>query len=249
MLIYFTSGTTWEPKMVLHEHSYPREHIFTAKLWQNIKYNNQDFTVSDTGWAKCAWGNIFGQWIKESCIFGFHFEGKFQATEVLPLLEKYMITTFCCPPTINRMLILADLDSFDLSSLCHCTSAGEPLNPEVIRVWKEGTDLTICEGYGQTETACCVAVFPNVEPRPGSMGKPSPSWKIAVHYDEGKPVGLPEEGRLGISIDPRPKGMFRESIDNPKRTKSLLWTAGIIRAIKSAWMTLATTGSWAGAIM
>jgi len=219
MLIYFTSGTTGAPKMVLHTHSYPLGHIVTARLWQDIRQNDLHFTVADTGWAKCAWGKIFGQWIEGACIFVYHFTGKFQATEVLPLLDKYEITTFCCPPTIYRMLILADLDRFDLSSLRHCTSAGEPLNPEVIRVWKEGTGLTICEGYGQTETACCVAAFPSVEPRPGSMGKPSPGWKIEVHDDDGKPVGVHEEGRLGISTDPRPPGLFAQYIDNPEENK------------------------------
>jgi len=219
MLIYFTSGTTGEPKMVLHNHGYPLGHIVTARLWQDVRHNDLHFTVSDTGWAKCAWGKIFGQWIEGACIFVYHFTGKFQATEVLPLLEKYQITTFCCPPTIYRMLILADLEKFDLSSMRHCTSAGEPLNPEVIRVWKEGTGLTICEGYGQSETACCVAVFPSVELRPGSMGKPSPGWRIEVHDDEGKAVGNHEEGRLAIGCNPRPLGLFVEYLDNPEENK------------------------------
>ena len=219
MLIYFTSGTTGEPKMVLHNHGYPLGHIVTARLWQDVRHNDLHFTVSDTGWAKCAWGKIFGQWIEGACIFVYHFTGKFQATEVLPLLEKYQITTFCCPPIIYRMLILADLEKFDLSSLRHCTSAGEPLNPEVIRVWKEGTGLTICEGYGQSETACCVAVFPSVELRPGSMGKPSPGWRIEVHDDEGKAVGNHEEGRLAIGCNPRPLGLFVEYLDNPEENK------------------------------
>jgi acetyl-CoA synthetase len=149
----------------------------------------------------------------------YNFTGKFQATEVLPLLEKYQITTFCCPPTIYRMLILADLGRFDLASLRHCCSAGEPLNPEVIRVWKEGTGLTICEGYGQTETACCAAIFPNVEPRPGSMGKPSPGWTIDVHDDEGNTAEVNEEGRFAISCNPRPPGLFVEYLDNPEENK------------------------------
>jgi acetyl-CoA synthetase len=219
MLIYFTSGTTGEPKMVLLDHSYPLGHIVTARFWQDIRHNDLHFTVSDTGWAKCAWGKIFGQWIEGACIFVYHFTGKFQATEVLPLLEKYQVTTFCCPPTIYRMLILADLDRFDLSSLRHCTSAGEPLNPEVIRVWKEGTGLTICEGYGQTETVCCVAVFPCLESRPGSMGKPSPGWNVEIHNDEGKPASVHEEGRIAVSCSPRPIGLFVEYLDNPEENR------------------------------
>ncbi|MEN6610426.1 MAG: AMP-binding protein [Methanoregulaceae archaeon] len=216
MLIYFTSGTTGEPKMVLHNNGHPLGHIITAQLWQDLTPNDLHFTVADTGWAKCGWGKIFGQWIAGACIFVYHYTGKFQATQVLPLLEKYQITTFCAPPTIYRMLILADLDRFDLSDLRHCTSAGEPLNPEVIRVWKEGTGLTICEGFGQTETVCCVAIFPGIEPRFGSMGKPSPGWTIEVHDDDGRPVGDNEEGRLAISCDPRPPGLVVEYLDNPE---------------------------------
>jgi len=216
MLIYFTSGTTGEPKMALHNNGYPLGHIVTARFWQDLKSNDLHFTVSDTGWAKCAWGKIFGQWIEGACIFVYHFSGKFQATEVLPLLEKYEVTTFCAPPTIYRMLILADLGKFDLSSLRHCTSAGEPLNPEVIRVWKEGTGLTICEGYGQTETACCVAMFPCLSHRPGSMGKPSPGWVVDLHDEDGKPVGVGDEGRLAIRCDPRPPGLVTEYIDSPE---------------------------------
>jgi acetyl-CoA synthetase len=205
--------------MVLHNHSYPLGHIVTARLWQDLHRNDLHFTVADTGWAKCAWGKIFGQWIEGACIFVYHFSGKFQATEVLPLLEKYQITTFCCPPTIYRMLILADLDRFDLSSLRHCCSAGEPLNPEVIRVWKEGTGLTICEGYGQTETVCCVASFGSLNPRPGSMGKPSPGWNIQVHDDNGLPVRDGEEGRLAVSLNPRSPGLFVEYIQNTEENR------------------------------
>ena len=216
MLISFPSGTTGEPKMALHNHGYPLGHIVTARFWQDLRANDLHFTVSDTGWAKCAWGKIFGQWIEGACIFVYHFSGKFQATEVLPLLEKYEVTTFCAPPTVYRMLILADLEKFDLSSLRHCTSAGEPLNPEVIRVWKEGTGLTICEGYGQSETACCVAVVRCLAPRPGSMGQPSPGWEIAIHDDDQNPVADDEEGRLAIRCDPPPPGLVVEYLESPE---------------------------------
>ena len=129
------------------------------------------------------------------------------------------MTTFCAPPTIYRMLILADLDKFDLSSLRHCTSAGEPLNPEVIRVWKEGTGLTIREGYGQSETCCCVAEFPCLEVKPGSMGKPSPGWNVEIHDDNGKPAGVREEGRIAICCNPPPPGLLVEYVDNPEENK------------------------------
>ena len=150
MLIYFTPRTTGEPKMVLHNHSHPLGHIVTARLWQDLNSNDLHFTSSDTGWAKCGWGKIFGQWIIGACVFVYDARGKFKATELLPLIEKYEISTFCCPPTIYRMLIIADLAKYDLRSLRHCISAGEPLNPEVIRIWQEETGLPICERYGQS---------------------------------------------------------------------------------------------------
>jgi acetyl-CoA synthetase len=215
MLIYFTSGTTGEPKMVLHNQAYPLGHLVTAALWQGLTADDVHFTYSDTGWAKCAWGKIFGQWIQGACVFVYDVRGKFKATEILPLLEKYEITSFCVPPTIYRMLILADLGKFDLRELRHCTSAGEPLNPEVVRVWKEGTGLPICEGYGQTETVCCIGTFPGVEPRPGSMGKPAPGWHIELHDEDGNPVGVNEEGRIAVRLDPRPVGLFVEYLENP----------------------------------
>ncbi len=214
MLIYFTSGTTAEPKMVLHDHSYPLGHITTARLWQDLRSNDLHFTSSDTGWAKCAWGKIFGQWIEGACIFVYDARGKFKATELLPIVEKYEITTFCCPPTIYRMLIIADLKKYDLRSLRHCISAGEPLNPEVIKIWKEETGLTIYEGYGQSETCCCIASFPCMKQKPGSMGKPMPGWHIELHDEQGKQVPDETEGRIAISLNPRPVGLVIEYLEN-----------------------------------
>jgi acetyl-CoA synthetase len=216
MLIYFTSGTTGEPKMVLHDQSYPLGHIVTARLWQDVSERDVHFTSSDTGWAKCAWGKIFGQWIQGACIFVYDVRGKFKATEILPLLEKYEISTFCVPPTIYRMLILADLEKFDLRDIRRCTSAGEPLNPEVVRVWMEGTGQTISEGYGQTETVCCIGTFAGMETRPGSMGRPAPGWHIELHDDDGKPVEQGEEGRIAIGLNPRPVGLFVEYLSSPE---------------------------------
>jgi len=219
LVIFFTSGTTGEPKMVLHDHSYPLGHIVTAELWHDLHGNDLHFTLSDTGWAKSAWGKFYGQWIAGAAIFVYDIRSKFNATEILPLLEEYGITTFCCPPTIYRMLILADLDRFDLSEMRHSTSAGEPLNPEVIRAWKEGTGTTIYEGYGQTETVLCIGTFPCMEPKLGSMGKPAPGWHIELHDDDGNPVVIHKEGRIAIKLDPRPVGLFREYLNNPEENK------------------------------
>lgn len=219
MLIYFTSGTTGEPKMVLHNNAYPLGHIVTARLWQDVRENDVHFTYSDTGWAKCAWGKIFGQWIQGACLLIYDVWGKFNATQLLPLIEKYEVTTFCCPPTIYRMLIIADLAKYDLAELRHCCSAGEPLNPEVIKVWEEGTGHTIYEGYGQTETCSAIATFSCIEHKPGSMGKPSPGWHIELHDDDGHPVADYEEGRIAVSLNPRPVGLIVEYIDNDEANK------------------------------
>ncbi len=219
LVIFFTSGTTGEPKMVLHDQSYPLGHIVTARFWHDLRTNDLHFTVSDTGWAKSAWGKFYGQWIEGSAIFVYDIRSRFNATELLPLIEKYGITTFCCPPTIYRMLILADLDKFDFTELRHCVSAGEPLNPEVIKAWKDATGLTIFEGYGQTETVLCIGTFPGMTPKFGSMGRPSPGWVIELHDDHGKPVGLHEEGKIAIRINPCPVGMFREYLNNPEENK------------------------------
>jgi len=219
LVIFFTSGTTGEPKMVVHDQSYPLGHIVTARFWHDLRTTDLHFTLSDTGWAKSAWGKFYGQWLEGSAIFVYDIRSKFNATEILPLIEKYGINTFCCPPTIYRMLILADLDKFDFSELRHCVSAGEPLNPEVIKAWKDATGLTIYEGYGQTETVLCVGTFPGMTPKFGSMGRPSPGWNIELHDDHGKQVGLHEEGKIAIKTDPRPVGLFREYLNNDEENK------------------------------
>ncbi|WOF16335.1 AMP-binding protein [Methanoplanus sp. FWC-SCC4] len=216
MVIYFTSGTTGEAKMVLHDHALPIGHITTGAYWLDLKKNDVHLTLSDTGWAKSSWGKFFGPWIQGACSLVYDFRGKFNATEILPILEKYEVTTFCCPPTIYRMLIMADLDKFDLTSLRHCVSAGEPLNPEVIKIWKESTGLTIYEGYGQTELTLSIGTFPCMKAKAGSMGKPSPGWHVELHDDDGKPVETGESGRIAIKMDPKPLGMFMRYLDNPE---------------------------------
>jgi acetyl-CoA synthetase len=226
LLIFFTSGTTGNPKMVLHDHSYPLGHAVTAELWQDLRPTDLHFTISDTGWAKSAWGNLFGQWIAGAAVFVYDVRGKFDPAEIPPLLEKFAITTFCCPPTIYRMLILLDLARYNLSRLRHCVSAGEPLNPEVIRIWKEKTGLLIYEGYGQTETVLCIGAFPGRESPPGSMGRPAPGWHIGLHDRDGSPVGTGREGRIAISLEPRPVGLFRGYVGDDAANR---------KAFKNGW--------------
>ena len=219
LVIFFTSGTTGDPKMVLHNQSYPMGHIVTSRFWHDLRANDLHFTLSDTGWAKSAWGKFYGPWMEGAAVFVYDIRSKFNATEILPLIEKYGITTFCCPPTIYRMLILADLDKFDFTELRHCVSAGEPINPEVIKVWKEATGLQIYEGYGQTETVLCVGTFQGMTPKPGSMGRPTPGWKVELHDDNGKPVKVNEEGRMAIDLSNGPVGMFQGYLNNEEENK------------------------------
>jgi len=221
MLIYFTSGTSKDPKMALHNYAHPLGQIVTAKFWHDLNQDDVHFTVSDTGWAKCGWGKIFGQWSCGACVFVYNYKDGFTATNLLPLIEKYGITSFCAPPTIYRMLIIADLKKFSFHELRSCTSAGEPMNPEVIKLWKEGTGLTIRDGYGQSETCCCIANFPGMEVRLGSMGKAMPGWKIEIMDENGHPVPQGEIGRIAISLNPRPVGLITEYLNNPQENKEM----------------------------
>jgi acetyl-CoA synthetase len=211
MLIYFTSGTTGMPKMVLHTHaSYGLGHVITGRYWLDLTPDDRHLTLSDTGWAKCAWGKLFGPWSQGACNVVYDFRGRFEPAKLLKVLEAQKVTTFCAPPTAWRALVLQDLKGFDLSSLRHTVSAGEPLNPEVIDTWKEATGLHIREGYGQTETVVVVGMFPSVEPRVGSMGKPSPGFTVGVIDDAGREVADGQEGDIAVRVSPeRPVGLFQ----------------------------------------
>ena len=212
MLIYFTSGTVGYPKMVLHtQASYGLGHLLTAKYWHDLKPTDLQWTLSDTGWAKAAYGKLFGQWIQGAAILQHDAKGRFDAQLTLQILGRYGVTGFCAPPTAYRMLVLENLDQFDTSGLRHCTSAGEPLNPEVMKKWEEGTGLTIYDGYGQTETVLLVANYQCLPVRPGSMGKPMPGFQIGIVDEQGTLMPPGEEGQIAVKVKPdRPVGMFRE---------------------------------------
>jgi len=209
-IIFFTSGTTGYPKMVLHDHSYPLGHVITAGLWHDLTPNDLHWTLSDTGWAKAAWGKIYGQWIMGAAVFVYDERGRFNPAKVLELMDRYAITTFCAPPTAYRMMILEDLKKYNLSELRHATSAGEPLNPEVIKVWERETGIKIYEGYGQSESVVMVANLKNMEVKPGSMGKPVPGWKVAIVDDDGNELGAYEEGNIAVYVKEKyPVGLFK----------------------------------------
>ena len=202
-LLYFTSGTTGYPKMVLHTHaSYGLGHAITGKYWLDLGPDDLHWTLSDTGWAKAAWGCFFGPWSQGAALFIQDSVGRFDARETLDLLREHGVTTFCAPPTAYRLMVLEDLKAYDLRELRHCVGAGEPLNPEVIEAWREGTGLTIHDGYGQTETVLLCGNFPGMEVRPGSMGKPAPGFDVAVINDEGNRCEPGRGGRYSSSGSP-----------------------------------------------
>ena len=209
MLVYFTSGTTSMPKMVSRDHAYAYAHAITGRYWMDLREEDIHWTLSDTGWAKAAWGMVYPPWQMGATTVLYDGDARFDADAHLKLIGRLGITTFCAPPTVYRLFAQIDLGRYELGSLRHCMSAGEPLNPEAMRVWKEATGTEVHDGYGQTETINVVANFPCLPVRPGSMGKPVPGFDVDVVDDEGCPV---PEGRIGhIALrtgDPPPPGLF-----------------------------------------
>jgi acyl-coenzyme A synthetase/AMP-(fatty) acid ligase len=220
LLIYFTSGTVAYPKMVLHtQASVGIGHQITARFWQDLKPSDLHWTLSDFGWAKAAWGKLFGQWALGAANFLWDARGKPDYELILRLIGEHRVSTFCAPPTVFRALVQLDLSRYDWSGLRHCVSAGEPLNPEVIKVWKDATGLTVYDGYGQTETVNLVANYRCLPVRPGSMGKPTPGFDVCVVDDEGKVLGAGEEGHVAVRVAPeRPVGLFAEYWRDPEAT-------------------------------
>lgn len=218
-LIYFTSGTSGEPKMVAHDFLYPLGHIITASFWHNLTPDSLHLTVADTGWGKAVWGKLYGQWIAGATVFVYDFE-KFVAADLLRMIEKYRITSFCAPPTIFRFMIKENVKSYDLSSLRYCTIAGEALNPSVFEEWHRLTGLKLMEGFGQTETTLTIANFPWMEPKPGSMGKPGPEYDVRILEPDGKLLAPGEEGEGEIVVllegRHRPCGLTRGYLDDPE---------------------------------
>lgn len=234
MLVYFSSGTTGLPKMVEHDYTYPLGHIITAH-WQSVVEDGLHYTVADTGWAKAMWGQIYGQWIMGSAVFVYDYE-RFDAAHMLEKASKYGVTTFCAPPTIYRFLIKEDLSKYNFSTLKYVVTAGEPLNPEVYNKLYEYTGLKLMEGFGQTECVVSVANFPWMEPRPGSMGKPSPCYNIKLMDNNGNLCDVGEEGEIVIETsEEKPPGLFRGYYRDPEKTKET-WHDGYYHTGDTAWM-------------
>ena len=234
MLMYFTSGTTGYPKIAAHSFTYPLGHVVTAKYWQNVDSDGIHLTIADTGWGKAVWGKLYGQWLCEACVFTYDFE-KFNADDILTLLQNYSVTSFCAPPTIFRFFIKENLANYNLKSLKYATIAGEALNPEVFNKFYEYTGLKLMEGFGQTETTVTVANLTGMQPKPGSMGKPNPQYDIDLVDSDGKPVVTGEVGEIVIRTDKFiPCGFFCGYYLDKEKT-DLAWNNNIYHTGDTAW--------------
>ncbi|NPV61650.1 MAG: AMP-binding protein [Methanotrichaceae archaeon] len=235
LLGYFTSGTTGYPKMVRHDQTYPLGHIITARYWQNVGEDGLHYTVADTGWAKCAWGKIFGQWIAGSGVFVYDYD-RFDAGTMMDRMVHYGVTTFCAPPTIFRFMIKSDMSRYDFSSLNYLVTAGEPLNPSVYEKLLKTTGLKLMEGFGQTESVVCIANYPWMEPKPGSMGKPAPGYDIVLVGKDNKVCEVGEEGEIVIKTDKgKPIGLFVDYHQDPEKVKNT-WHDDYYHTGDTAWM-------------
>ena len=235
MLLYFTSGTSGEPKMVAHDFTYPLGHIVTARFWHNLHPGDLHLTLADTGWGKAVWGKLYGQWICGADVFVYDFD-KFIPADLLHMMEKYRITSFCAPPTVFRFLIHENVKAYDLSALTRCTIAGEALNPSVFEDWYRLTGIKMREAFGQTETTLTIGTFPWVEPRPGSMGVPNPLYDVDIVDDNGNSVPAGTNGEIVIhaSRAGKPAGLFREYLDDSELTDEA-WHDGLYHTGDIAW--------------
>jgi acetyl-CoA synthetase len=233
-LLYFTSGSSGNPKMAAHNYLYPLGHIVTAKYWHNLNENSLHLTIADTGWGKAVWGKLYGQWLSGAAVFVYDHE-KFIPADILAVMAKYRITSFCAPPTIYRYLIREDFSKYDLSALEYCTTAGEPLNPSVFECWKQLTGLIIHEGFGQTETTMTIGTFPWMEPKPGSLGVPNPAYDMDLLSQDGRSAEDGENGEIIIRTDKRlPVGLFEEYYRDAELTKAV-HSDGIYHTGDVAW--------------
>ena len=234
MLMYFTSGTSGEPKMVAHDFLYAMGHLTTGVFWHNLHEGSLHLTVADTGWGKAVWGKFYGQWFAGATVFVFDHE-KFNADTLLRQMEKYKVTSFCAPPTIYRFMIREDLSRYDLSSLEYCTTAGEALNPAVFDKFYEKTGIRMMEGFGQTETTMTLGTMPWMTPKPGSMGMPNAQYDIDLVRPDGSPCEDGEKGEIVVRVgDKKPIGLFKEYYRDEELTREA-WHDGIYHTGDVAW--------------
>ena len=240
MVIFFSSGTTGMPKMVLHTHTYPLGHLTTGMYWHDLEPGDVHLTLSDTGWAKSVWGKFYGQWLAGGVVFVWDFRGKFEPRELLRILSEHKVSTFCAPPTVYRFLVRENLKEFDLSALRHCTTAGELLNDSVFAAWEKTLGMPIFEGYGQTETTLQLATLPFMKPKASSIGRPMPGWDLVLLNDEGQPCPPGEEGEICIRLKDGATtkgmpGLFCGYLDEPERTAKVVY-GGFYHTGDKAWV-------------
>lgn len=234
MLMYFTSGTSGEPKMVAHDYLYALGHLVTGVFWHNLDENSIHLTVADTGWGKAVWGKLYGQWFAGATVFVYDHE-KFTAGKIMRVMEKYRVTSFCAPPTIYRFMIQEDFAKYDLSALKYCTTAGEALEPAVYQKFFNLTGIRMMEGFGQTETTMTLGTFPWIKPKPGSMGKPNPQYDIRLLKPDGAACEDGEKGEICIDTSAgKPIGLFKGYYRDPELTERA-WHDGLYYTGDIAW--------------
>lgn len=234
LLMYFTSGTSGEPKMVAHDHLYALGHLVTGVFWHNLDDSGIHLTVADTGWGKAVWGKLYGQWFAGATVFVYDHE-KFKAEKIMRMMERYHITSFCAPPTIYRFMLQEDFSQYDLSALKYCTTAGEALEPVVYQKFYELTGIKMMEGFGQTETTMTLGTFPWIKPKPGSMGKPNPQYDIKLLKSDGSPCEEGEKGEICIDASAgKPIGLFKGYYRDSELTEKV-WHDNLYHTGDLAW--------------
>lgn len=234
LLMYFTSGTSGEPKMVAHDHLYALGHLVTGVFWHNLDDSGIHLTVADTGWGKAVWGKLYGQWFAGATVFVYDHE-KFKAEKIMRMMERFHITSFCAPPTIYRFMLQEDFSQYDLSALKYCTTAGEALEPVVYQKFYELTGIKMMEGFGQTETTMTLGTFPWIKPKPGSMGKPNPQYDIKLLKSDGFPCEEGEKGEICIDTSAgKPIGLFKGYYRDPELTEKV-WHDNLYHTGDLAW--------------
>ena len=234
MLAYFTSGTSGEPKLVAHDYLYALGHLTTGVFWHHLHPGSIHLTVADTGWGKAAWGKLYGQWIAGATVFVYDQE-RFDACRMMEAIERYRITSFCAPPTVYRFMVHEDMSRYDLSSLEHCTTAGEALNASVFDKFKAATGLSLYEGFGQTETTMTLGTMPWVTPKPGSMGLPNPQYDIDLIKPDGTSCQNGEQGEIIVRTDNViPMGLFKGYYGDDALTRQV-WHDGVYHTGDLAW--------------
>jgi len=235
MLIFFSSGTSGNPKLVLHSYQYPLGHYVTARYWQNADPNGLHFTISDTGWGKALWGKLYGQWMCEAAVFVYDFD-RFHADDILPMFKKYNVTSFCAPPTMYRFFIKEDLSKYDLSTLKYACIAGEALNPEVFYQFRRATGIKLMEGFGQTETTLTIANVVGMEPKPGSMGRPNPQYDVHVLLPDGTEASVGETGEICVKLKEEGVPGLALCYYGDEETTAETWRDGYYHTGDTAWV-------------